>query len=262
MKNKKLKAVIVTLCLSVFTQVSAFQHESQKSSNIYLIASTPFYNSLISYPTTLYKIDENHKLNRLRGIITQNQGTLFVRPYYDNQKVIIGSVNNEEYLQLDIINMENPYEEKSAELKICNECVYTSGYFIDEGTSASFALFRIWQANNQTKLTLYGINLDSKKSSIFEHSKLRDVQSFGGSNGNFTSDHLKYLATHNNQAVFTDALKIDLGWQLPTKLQLSEGARFTQLVNNRNIRLIQTFASFKADIQEFFVLNKMNNQWL
>ena len=97
---------------------------------LYFIASTVYHNSFTNYPTTLYKLKKKGQLKRLQGITTQNQGTLFVRPYYDNQQVIVASVNNDEYLQLDIIDMHNPHKENSAELKICDGCSYMNGHFL------------------------------------------------------------------------------------------------------------------------------------
>ena len=80
--------------------------------------------------------------------------------------------------------------------------------------------------------------------------------------GNFRSDHLPYLIAYNNQGVFSDAFKVSLDWQLPSQLNLKDGARYSQLINNRSIRVINTFDSFNAAIQEFFVFDKKRKQWI
>ena len=251
---------IVSVIVLTLTALAA-PCQATISSNLYFLSSTTGGYYPNTYPTVLYKINTNHHLKRLRAITTQNQGSLFVRPYYDERLIIIGSLNNS-YLQLDILDMEKPSIESSTDIKLCEGCNYTSGYFTNNDKELAFITTHLQQVNNMPKLTILGVNLRSKRNNSYDEDSLKHVKVFGGSSGNFKSDHLHYLYIHNQKPAYSGAKMVELGWELPDKLKNSNDMLITEFVNNEQIRVILTLDSLKAQVQEFFVYDKLNNQWI
>jgi hypothetical protein len=172
------------------------------------------------------------KLTRVRGLTTTSQGTLFIRPYYNQGYVVIGSLNGNSTLQLDLLTMDDPSAERSVELLLCNTCIYGNGYsFTNKKTNGHIATIIDFNSK-PTKLKLYGVDFNSKLNSIYDHNILGYIQTFGGSSGNFASDHLLHLYVYDQQPVFSGAYKVPLGWKLPDNAQFNDGDRFTQLINN------------------------------
>jgi hypothetical protein len=188
-----LKRMLVLL-LFITAQSAGATKRNAISGKLFFIAGTPEKHTPLRFPTVLYGVDVNMALKRLRPITTQEQGSEFIRPYYDDKLVLIGNKSQKGFYQLDYIDMNHVLQPKSYEIQLCEGCSYSRSYHLQkEGKLLHQVQALKSKGGNAVDISFYGINYKDGSSVSLTNTDIDFAQAFGASSGNFNGDQIQWL---------------------------------------------------------------------
>ncbi|MFT4927389.1 MAG: hypothetical protein ACI8WB_003496 [Phenylobacterium sp.] len=243
-----LKWALVLLSLLMQSVANAIEIKDFNG-KLFFIAGTPEKHTTARFPTILYGLDKNSQLKRIRPITTQEQGSDFVRPYYEDGMVLVGNANQSGFFQLDYIDMNHVLQEKSYEIKHCADCSYSRSYHIVKNGRTQHWLKAGTMRDGKLFTAVYGLDFKTGSSVKVTDADLIYAKTNGASSGHFDGDDLHSLIVYDNRAFYHGGLKVDLGWSFPDIYKPNNKERFTQQINNSQLRVISPYNLTKTNKQ-------------
>ncbi|MDT4332575.1 hypothetical protein ACQE3E_18455 [Methylomonas sp. MED-D] len=119
----KINHIFILLSL-LFTDEHLFATEINK--DIFFISSTPTPLSEGTFPTRLYSYDNNEQaLNLCREVVSKQLGAEFLKVYYDERLIVIGSPPVKPDT-VNILEMDDPMKEKRIKTGVFDKCAACS----------------------------------------------------------------------------------------------------------------------------------------
>ncbi|MCY3605594.1 MAG: hypothetical protein OXH45_07550 [Gammaproteobacteria bacterium] len=231
----------------------------------YLIASGPYAKYPSSFPTLLYRVEEQ-RLKKVRTVTTQRQGTMFVEVYPDLGYALIASKGAfpGSYM-LDVIRTNSVSTQRSYDITVCPGCAHFDGYMQIRDRSPVYVL----RGLEGGEFVYLGIDLDAGHNlSGFRYGDEAEARRSGlGSRfADYQSPWNGPLIEIEDSAavIYRAEEKLLLDWSAPGGLGSSiDRVTALPLVNNHAIRVISVghWSSGKYHYSGDYVLDKSSDVW-
>jgi hypothetical protein len=262
--------VLLIVCFAFFPQISRAAEEISidKGKSIYLVAGSPLNRHMSAFPVVLLKLLPNGELERKRVVVTSGQGSIFVRPYYDQRILIVGSKALAGSYLLDIIGFDSVDIEKSFVIDTCPNCTYSAAHLLFGDNNQLFQIFLSGtQSENELSVHVNGVNISNGEQIELELNDFIHSVSFGLPGGNIDGgDSLYSIYRQGRSAVWGFQKQFNMGWELPVGFNPMEDETIIQYVNTESIRLISSVNSITnpntPDAETIlFSFNKETQSW-
>jgi len=209
----------------------------------------------------------------MRTIVSADNGTEFIRPYYDEGIIIIASPHVIP-TQFNIINFNEPLKQKYFNAVYADGYTYSDSTLFDIPNKGLFCGTDLMSDDYKQKLA--GINLSTMQQEELSWDVYKFAKAYGAPGGAVPgTDCVDALYPKPDKSMVTSqgGIMVELGWQLPEYIHItpadcekkSINSAF-MFVNNNDMRAI----AFKKDFFEnlngigkclYHVFDKKNSQW-
>jgi len=271
-KNIQLVCIVMVLMSIFFSEITYGDNLSEETESLFLVSGSPmkegFYPFEIKFPVVLYSLTNQQDLKRERVITTWRQSAIFVRPYYDEGLLLVGSESQPGYFQIDVVDFQNAQNEKSFEVEFCQDCNNIKEYFFVKNKQKNVMFQTGRMVGKQSfEQHLTGFNLTKNEKIELNWSDIQYVRSYGSSGGNIDGgDWLDGIYVLENKPIYSAQQKIPLNWSLPNNVTFTNNDRLFQSVNTDSLRVFGVVKPRKTNDSKqskltYFVQDKVNKIW-
>jgi hypothetical protein len=244
-------------------------YTSSANKQLYLISGMPTPKSDARFPSYLFGIDNAKKtLIAVREVDSEDKGTEFIRSYYDERIVIIGSLsgNTENNMsRFAIVNMDAPLSEKKIEITYPKSFYENESHLFNIANKGLYIGLEIAKSNLEPKLL--GINLSTMKQEELPWDSYKYVEVSGIPGGAIPGEVVVANVGVNGQILIPSlAGKIESSWKLPPTIKFADNEKIGIFINNNFITAL-VFSAFREKQKSglgyapFYIFNKKTSTW-
>lgn len=238
---------------------------------IHFVSGCPTPKSDAKFPSSIYKIDKSKKaLVKVREVVSAEKGTEFIRPYYEEGKIVIKT----KYVSMELgisssyfalIDLDNSMVANN--FKITYPEIYSDvqDQLLSIPSKGLFLAAHVFKDENNEKLL--GMNLMTMKQEELSWDALKYVKVSGIPGGATPGDVFVASVKADGQIMInTTKGKIETDWKLPTLIKFKENEVVGIYVNNHEV-LALSFSKSRVKKKEglgyvpFHILDKKTNEW-
>ncbi|NJA07655.1 hypothetical protein HC024_18245 [Methylococcaceae bacterium WWC4] len=260
----KINHIFILLSL-LFTDEHLFATEINK--DIFFISSTPTPLSEGTFPTRLYSYDNNEQaLNLCREVVSKQLGAEFLKVYYDERLIVIGSPPVKPDT-VNILEMDDPMKEKSIKTGVfdkCPACSVLETHLVNLPNKQLAYTYFLGKSNSDITMSwgVDGNQIDYKLNDVVEIKA-------GGIPGGIISGDFFYIKVGSDSklSIWVGREKLTTNWRLPENIIFSQSDNVIAYVNSNNMLVLSSRDNKQRSTAEelgkstYYVFNKRSSKW-
>ena len=233
--------------------------------SVYFLSGCPAPDSTYSFPSNLYRLDvTGERITHIREVVPKADGTVFIRPYYDDRLVSIMRGGIGERIHFSLVRMDSPETGTQFYYEHPTGMTFLQANMLDIPGKGLYQAIRI---SKKDELLQLGMNLDTMKQEAIPSSDYKYAVSSGSPGIGTTGGDAFVLDSYPHGGIIFGRDRVNMDFRLPAAMRAQDAAELIELrINNATQRVLLSVGTLERTRKTraetpFQIYDKSTDEW-